>query len=63
MDSLYAVVRFFVTGGPFMYPILIVFAVGVAIAIERFVTLMRVRRRNDDMWNKVQPRPRGRRLR
>ena len=32
MDLLYSIVGFFVTGGPFMYPILIVFAVGAAIA-------------------------------
>ena len=32
MDFFYAIVRFFVSGGAFMYPILIVFAVGVAIA-------------------------------
>jgi biopolymer transport protein ExbB len=38
-----------------MYPILIVFAVGVAIAIERYVTLTRVRRRNQEMWGKLQP--------
>ena len=55
MDSIYSVVRFFVTGGPFMYPILLVFAAGVAIAVERYVTLTHVRRRNDDMWKKVQP--------
>ena len=55
MDSIYSVVRFFVTGGPFMYPILLVFAAGVAIAVERYVTLTHVRRRNEDMWTKVQP--------
>jgi len=55
MDALYSVVRFFVTGGPFMYPILIVFSVGSAIAIERYVTLTRVRRRNEGMWSKLQP--------
>jgi biopolymer transport protein ExbB len=38
-----------------MYPILIVFSVGIAIAIERYVTLTQVRRRNDGMWNKLQP--------
>jgi biopolymer transport protein ExbB len=38
-----------------MYPILIVFAVGVAIAIERYVTLTRVRRENDGMWKRIQP--------
>jgi biopolymer transport protein ExbB len=55
MDALYAIVRFFVAGGPFMYPILIVFAVGIAIAIERYITLTLVRRRNDGMWSKLQP--------
>jgi len=55
MDSLYGIVRFFVSGGPFMYPILIVFAVGIAIAIERYVTLTRVRRENDGMWKQIQP--------
>jgi biopolymer transport protein ExbB len=38
-----------------MYPILIVFSVGIAIAIERYVTLTRVRRRNEGMWSKLQP--------
>ena len=39
MDAIYAVVDFFVQGGIFMYPILLVFAVGLAIALERYVTL------------------------
>jgi len=55
MDALYAMVNFFVTGGAFMYPILIVFAVGIAIAIERYVTLTLVTRRNEGMWSKLQP--------
>jgi biopolymer transport protein ExbB len=38
-----------------MYPILIVFAAGVAIAVERYITLSRVRRRNDEMWTRLQP--------
>ena len=41
MDVIYTIVEFFVQGGIFMYPILLVFAVGVAIAIERYVTLTR----------------------
>jgi biopolymer transport protein ExbB len=52
---MYSIVKFFVTGGPFMYPILIVFSVGIAIAIERYVTLTRVRRQNEGMWSKLQP--------
>ena len=55
MDFFYAIVRFFVSGGAFMYPILIVFAVGVAIAIERYVTLTLVTNKNQLIWDKVQP--------
>ena len=55
MDLIYSFVGFFVTGGPFMYPILIVFAVGAAIVIERYVTLTRVTAKNQSVWAKVQP--------
>ena len=37
-----------------MYPILIVFAVGAAIAIERYVTLTRATAKNQSAWNNVQ---------
>ena len=55
MDFIYSIVGFFVTGGPFMYPILLVFAVGTAIAIERFITLTTVTAKNQSAWSKVQP--------
>src|SRR5210317_27642 len=55
MDTFYSIVSFFSTGGMFMYPILIVFAFGVAIAIERFVTLTMVTNKNQQAWDKVQP--------
>jgi len=55
MDFMYSIVGFFVTGGPFMYPILIVFAVGTAIAVERFITLSQVTNRNQASWTKLQP--------
>jgi biopolymer transport protein ExbB len=55
MDYLNAVVTFFVTGGPFMYPILIVMAVGSAIAIERYVTLTKLKHRNESMWRTLEP--------
>jgi biopolymer transport protein ExbB len=55
MDTFYSIVSFFSTGGLFMYPILIVFAFGVAIAVERFVTLSMVTSKNQDVWEKVQP--------
>jgi biopolymer transport protein ExbB len=55
MGVFHSLVQFFVAGGPFMYPILAVFAVGSAVAIERYVTLTLVRARNKGMWNKLQP--------
>jgi biopolymer transport protein ExbB len=55
MDLIYSIIGFFVTGGPFMYPILMVFAVGAAIAVERYVTLARVITKNQAAWAKVQP--------
>jgi biopolymer transport protein ExbB len=55
MDFLYSIVRFFVTGGAFMYPILIVFAVGAAIAVERYITLTLVTHKNQSVWDEVQP--------
>ena len=51
----YTLVEFFQKGGLFMYPILLVFAVGMAIAFERWVQLNRVRSSNQTMWNQLQP--------
>ena len=55
MDFIYSMVGFFVTGGAFMYPILLVLVIGAAIAIERYVTLTLVTNRNKSMWGKLQP--------
>ncbi len=55
MDFFYSIIRFFSTGGVFMYPILIVFAVGLAIAIERYITLSIVTKKNQVVWERVQP--------
>ena len=55
MDAFYSIVGFFASGGMFMYPILLVFAVGVAIAVERYVTLTQVTNKNQLVWDKVQP--------
>jgi len=54
VDFIYSIVGFFVTGGPFMYPILAVFAVGAAIAVERYVTLSIVTSRNQSVWSEIQ---------
>ena len=55
MDIFYSIVNFFVRGGAFMFPILLVAAVGAAIAIERYVTLTRVGARNRAAWARVEP--------
>jgi biopolymer transport protein ExbB len=55
MDFFYSIISFFSTGGVFMYPILIVFAVGLAIAIERYITLAIVTKKNQVVWEQVQP--------
>jgi biopolymer transport protein ExbB len=55
MDFFYSIVGFFSTGGVFMYPILLVFAIGVAIAVERWLTLSLVTNKNQVVWEKVQP--------
>ena len=55
MDFFYSIAGFFSSGGLFMYPILLVFAVGVGIAIERYVTLAMVTNKNQLVWEKVQP--------
>jgi biopolymer transport protein ExbB len=51
----FAVVAFFQKGGLFMYPILGVFAVGLAIVVERWVQLTRTQRANQRMWGQLQP--------
>lgn len=55
MDFIYTVVGFVQAGGAFMYPILIVFAVGSAIAVERAVVLAAVRGKNRKMWDQLHP--------
>ncbi|MDA1076327.1 MAG: MotA/TolQ/ExbB proton channel family protein [Proteobacteria bacterium] len=56
MDFYTSVVGFFQDGGPFMYPIAIVLAIGVAIALERFFYLSnqtRINRRDFDQILKL----------
>ena len=50
-----AMINFFQTGGVFMYPILFVFAFGIAIAVERYLKLTMVRNANRGMWDKLHP--------
>ncbi len=50
-----AVVSFIRDGGAFMYPILIVGAIGGAIGAERLIKLSLVTRANRKAWEKLQP--------
>jgi len=47
------IAKIFQSGGLFMYPILIVFAIGLAISIERFIYLMRTNRKTQELWSKL----------
>ena len=49
------IVRFFQEGGAFMYPILFVFAFGVAIAVERWMYLTMSGASNRALWKKIVP--------
>jgi biopolymer transport protein ExbB len=51
----YSIVVFFQKGGLFMYPILLVFAVGMAIVFERWVQLNRIQTANHKIWNLLHP--------
>ena len=55
MNTFNTVVKFFVDCGPFLYPSLLMMALGVAIAIERFVFLRRARSENRKLWDQVLP--------
>src|SRR6202012_5107085 len=55
MDLWNVIVRFFQGGGDFMYPIAIVFVVGAAIAVERYIYLTHTAVRNRSLWNEVVP--------
>lgn len=55
MGVIDTIVKFIQDGGTFMYPILVVGAVGLAIAIERFIKLGLVRYTNRKMWNQLHP--------
>jgi biopolymer transport protein ExbB/TolQ len=53
MSTFETVVKFFVDCGPFLYPSLLMLAIGLAIAIERF--LNRARSENRKLWDQVLP--------
>ncbi len=55
MDSFTEIARFFEEGGVFMYFILLLLAVGIAIAIERFIYLSAAKSNSNKVWNTLVP--------
>lgn len=55
MDLINYFVKFFVDGGVWMWPILIVGGIGMAIAAERFIKLSIVKNNNKKAWDELQP--------
>lgn len=55
MDFIYTIIGFIQAGGAFMYPILIVFAMGGAVAIERVMVLSSIGNKNRKVWNELHP--------
>jgi len=49
------IVRFMQEGGAFMYPIALVMVLGLAIAIERWLYLTRMRMSNQSLWKQMEP--------
>jgi biopolymer transport protein ExbB/TolQ len=55
MHAFDVVINFFRQGGFFLYPIALVWIIGLVIAAERFVYLNRVGSGNDRLWGDLQP--------
>ncbi|SMF29984.1 Biopolymer transport protein ExbB/TolQ [Alteromonadaceae bacterium Bs31] len=48
-------IKFFQSGGPFMYAILVVMALGLAIAIERFIFIFVTQAKTNKIWKGITP--------
>ena len=55
METYSAIVRFFQDGGWIMYPIVLVLAIGISIAVERWIYLTRTSASNQRVWNSIVP--------
>jgi biopolymer transport protein ExbB len=55
MHALDMILNFFREGGIFLYPLALIWVVGLVIALERFGFIMRVGAGNRRMWAQVQP--------
>ena len=55
MSQTQTIIKFFQDCGPFLYPSLLIMALGVSIAIERYVFLQRARSDNRRLWEQMFP--------
>jgi biopolymer transport protein ExbB/TolQ len=55
MDPLSTIIKFFQDCGLFIYPSALIMALGVTIAIERFIFLTKARNQNRKIWAQVLP--------
>ncbi len=55
MHSFDVIVNFFKQGGFFLYPIALIWVIGLVIAVERFVYLTKVGSGNRRLWDTLQP--------
>lgn len=55
MEFFNVIVRFFQEGGSFMFPIAVVLAIGLAIALERFLFLSSAKRTNQKAFKQIEP--------
>ena len=55
MDAYVAIVKFFQDGGVFMDPIVVVFAIGLVIVLERWFFLVKASTSNQRLWKKLVP--------
>lgn len=55
MHSFDIIVNFFKQGGAFLYPIALVWVIGLVIAVERFIYLHKVGGGNKAFWGELQP--------
>lgn len=55
MELYTTIIGFFQGGGEFMYPIAIVLALGLAVAVERYAVLTQASISNQALWKKITP--------
>lgn len=55
MNFINTAINFFKDGGFFLYPLALIFVIGVSIAVERYVYLTRETLRNRGLWDELVP--------